>query len=432
MPEINPRKVALAVLVKLEKNEGYSALAINSALKKYALSESDSAFVTNLVLGVVERKITLDYYISALSSIKLEKMDTDVKNLLRMGIYQMKYMRVPPHAAVNECVAISTKRGKGFINAILRNFDRKKDDIKLPDDPMERMSVGYSVPTALCEKLVGQYGAEKTEEILAAYNEIPPVSIRVNTLKTSREELLEKLVGNGFDAKRSDLSEVGIDIENAGAVAKLPGFDVGEFFVQDVASQICVAALGMSPGESFLDICSAPGSKSFGAAMYMRGEGRIISADLHASKLSLIKSGAERLHINIIEPIEADARVYNPDFSEKFDAVLCDVPCSGYGVVAKKPEIRYKNLSDVENLPRIQYEILENGAKYVKKGGRLVYSTCTILREENLDNIEKFLSSHADFSLVGFEAGGVKYDGAAQLLPCREHDGFFIAKMVKK
>ena len=432
MPEINPRKVALSVLVKLEKSDGYSAILLDSALKKSELSGSDAAFVTSLVLGVVERRITLDYYISSLSSIPLDKIEADVRNILRMGIYQMAFMRVPPHAAVNECVDISTKRGKGFVNAILRNYDRKKDAIKLPDDPTENMSVAYSVPTWLCEKLADEYGREKTEEILSAYNEIPKVSLRVNTLKTDRDALLSKFVGAGYDAKASEISPVGIDIENAGAIAKMPGFDGGEFFVQDVASQVCVAALGMSIGESFLDMCSAPGSKSFGAAMYMKNEGKITSSDLHASKLSLIRSGAVRLGIKILEAVEADARIYNPAFAEKFDAVLCDVPCSGYGVVAKKPEIRYKKPENVELLPQLQYEILENGAKYVKRGGRLVYSTCTILREENFSNIERFLAEHDDFKVEKFEFGGVMYDGLTQFLPSREHDGFFIAKLVRK
>jgi len=257
------------------------------------------------------------------------------------------------------------------------------------------------------------------------------LTVRVNTLKTSREDLLRVFLENGIDAEAGIVSPYAIRVKGT-PITRLYGFDEGLFFAQDEASQICVAALGVKSGDMFIDVCSAPGGKSFGAAMMMENRGKIHSFDLHDSKISLIRSGAEKLGINIIEARAADARDFVGELSESADAVLCDVPCSGYGVMAKKPEIRFKPLEDAARLPEIQYAILENASKYVKKGGTLVYSTCTVLSEENGKNVERFLSEHKDFVSEGFEFGGRKFPSQTTLLPHKDGtDGFFVAKLKK-
>ncbi len=420
------------MLSRCERDGGYSNLVLDRELEKSELSAVDKALVAHLVFGVISRKITLDYYISKLSAVGGSKLEPQVKNILRMGLYQLIYMdRIPSHAAVNESVSLAPQRAKGFVNAMLRGYMRRSGEIKLPDDPIERMSVVQSMPVELCEKLISEYGYDRADRIFTALNQTPPLTLRVNTLNTDRDSLIARFAENGIDAKASSLSENGVEVD--GAVTALPGFSEGDFFVQDAASQLCCAALGVMPGQLFIDCCSAPGSKSFGAAMHMGGRGRIISCDLHENKLSLIRESAKRLGIGIIETRAADARQPIDELIEKADVVLCDVPCSGYGVIAKKPEIRFKPLFDAERLPEIQYAILENAARYVKPGGALVYSTCTLLSEENTDIAKRFEKYHPEFLPEGFSHDGRSFAPMTQLLPDSDGcDGFFIAKFRKK
>ncbi len=419
------------MLTRCERDGGYSNLVLDRELERSGLSDVDRALVSHLVFGVISRKITLDYYISALSSVAGSRLEPQVKNILRMGLYQLAYMdRIPSHAAVNESVSLAPQRAKGFINALLRGYTRRNAEIKLPDDPIERMSVEHSIPLELCERLIAEYGYDRANSIFAAFDKTPPLTLRVNTIKTDRDSLIARFATAGVDARPSSLSENGVEVE--GAVTSLPGFSDGNFFVQDAASQLCCAALGVEPGQFFVDCCSAPGSKSFGAALHMAGQGRIVSCDLHENKLSLIRDSAKRLGIDIIETRAADARVPIDEFIGVADAVLCDVPCSGYGVIAKKPEIRYKSLSDAERLPEIQYAILENAARYVKPGGTLVYSTCTILLAENAAIATRFAESHPEFTPEGFSHAGRDFSPMTQLLPDSDgYDGFFIAKFRK-
>ena len=430
---MSARKLALKVLSRCRRDGGYSNLTLDSALKNSELSDADKALATQLVFGVITRKITLDHYISKLSSIGGSKIEPDVRDVLRMGLYQLIYLdRIPAHAAVNESVTLVPSRARGFVNAVLRNWQRKGKDIALPDDPIEKMSVLRSYPVELCEKLVAEYGYSDADACLESMNETPPLTVRVNTIKTSRDDLLRVFLENGIDAEAGIVSPYAIRVKGT-PITRLLGFDEGVFFAQDEASQICVAALGVKPGDTVIDVCSAPGGKSFGAAMMMENTGKIHSFDLHDSKISLIRSGAENLGINIIEARAADARDFVGALSESADAVLCDVPCSGYGVMAKKPEIRFKSLSDAARLPEIQYAILENASKYVKKGGTLVYSTCTILPEENGKNVERFISEHKNFIPEGFTFGGRVFDAQTTLLPHKDGtDGFFVAKFTKK
>lgn len=427
----NPRKLALYALEKIEAG-GYSNIVIGDLLSKNEMTPPDRALFSALVRGVSERKLTLDHFISTLSSVPIEKLDSDALTLLRMGIYQISYMdSIPSHAAVNETVSLARTRSRGFINAVLRSYLRKKDTIEPPKDEMEALSFFTSAPLPLCEKLCGIFGKEKARSILLASLDARDTDISVNTLRTDRPSLIARIRKAGYTANEGTLSP--FCIKTDAPYSFLEENFLGEFFGQDEASQICACALGAREGSTLIDICSAPGGKSFLSAILMKNEGKIVSSDLHASKLSLIRSGAQKLGISVIETREADGKRFIPEYEEAFDAVLCDVPCSGYGVIGAKPEIKYKDLADAAALPEIQYDILNNACRYLKSGGTLVYSTCTIFPEENERNVERFLSEHEDFSLEPFSVGEISSDG--MLILTQDNgitDGFYIAKMKRK
>lgn len=427
----NVRRLALDVLLRCESG-GYSNIALDTIIKRNSLHGVDRALLTTLVYGVIERKITLDYIISALSSIPNSKIENDTRNVLRLGLYQLIYMeKIPAHAALNETVSLANKRSKGFVNAILRSYLREGDKIKFPNeqDEINYLSVTYSIGEELVRKLRESYSLEQCKEILAAFGEKTPITLRVNNLKTTREEVLNEL----HNARTTVFSPDGIVVESA-AISELSALSDGRVTVQDEASQICVRSLGAEENELVLDVCACPGSKSFGAAMTMNNKGKIIAFDIHENKLSLVKSGAERLGISIISTATGDARVNIPELCDKADRIICDVPCSGFGVIGKKPEIRYKDPAESSRLPKIQLDILENVSSYLKLGGTLVYSTCTILPEENENNVNKFLENHKNFALAPFSAGELEVkEGMITLLPhIHNTDGFFIAKLIRK
>ncbi len=425
----DPRKSALYAIERIEGG-AFSNIIINDVLTKGDFSQRDRALFTLLTRGVIERKITLDYIIDSLSSLPPGKIDSDARNILRLGIYQLLYMEgIPPHAAVNECVNLTRKRSRGFVNAILRNFQRQECKFELPQGKVERVSVKYSVGSELAERFISIFGEEKAERIFAATLN-SGTDIAVNTLKTDRESLINKITELGYEAVPGKLSSRSVKT-NAPYNILEENFK-GEFFSMDEASQAAGEVLAMKPNEKLADICSAPGSKSFYSAIMMENEGKIRSFDLHKSKISLINSGAERLGIKIIHAEEWDGSVFREEMKEAFDAVLTDVPCSGLGVFGGKPEIKYKSLKEFERLPEIQQRILSNASRYVASGGRLVYSTCTLLPEENEENVLRFLGEHKEFSLEEFTLGGVTYKGTVTLTPDNgETDGFFIAKMRK-
>ena len=424
------RALAFELLSKAEKSKQYSNITLDNALKNSDMSEADKRLASALFYGVTEKKITLDHRIAKLSSRPIEQLDSSVLTALRMGIYQLVYLdRIPPHAAINETVSLCSKKTAGYVNAILRAHTR---DPKMELPPKSNfpyyLSVAYSVCLPLAQKLIDCFGNGKAEQILSGFDRIPDTTLRTNTLKISRSELLNKIEGS----LPTENAPEGIYVK--GSVRQLFGFDDGLFFVQDEASQICVEVLDAKEGDTVLDICSCPGSKSFGAAINMKNKGRVQSFDLHANKLSLVVSGGERLGINIIEAQECDGRKFLPELEGAADRVLCDVPCSGFGVLAKKPELRYKDPKESEALPKIQADILENACKYVKEGGILVYSTCTLLPEENEINIERFLKSHPEFSLCPWQIGSISApEGMLTLYPhLHKTDGFFIAKLIRK
>ncbi len=432
------RRLALDIITKCERSGQYSNIALDSALKKNDLSEKDRALLTALSYGVIEKKITLDYIIDALAR-EPEKIDADVRNILRLGLHQLRFLdKIPSHAAVNESVELCKNRAKAsFVNALLRSYIRKKEEISFPDRETETaryLSVKYSFAEWICRALCDTYGEEEAEAYLLALSTPPSATLRVNTLKTAPKALLSRIRESGIDAAICRHSDFGIALADSAPISKITGFDEGEFFVQDEASHICIKALSPKAGEKLLDSCSCPGGKSFSAAIEMKNEGKVCSFDLHQNKLSLIESGAKRLGIGIIETRAQDGRVYLPEYEGYFDRVLCDVPCSGLGVMAKKPEIRYKDKGNVDSLPAIQYAILENCQRYLKPGGVLVYSTCTVLKEENEDIVARFLSNHTDFDRVDFTVGEISSaNGTLTLLPHKHGtDGFFIAKLQKR
>ncbi len=425
---MTPRKLAYDLLQRLEKNGQFSNIILDRALTSTDMSEADRSLATALLYGVTERRLTLDHEISLLAQRDTSNIEPSVLTALRIGLYQLIFMdRIPPHAAINETVELCPRRTRGFVNAVLRAYTRSSG-LRYPDKEKgfaEYISVRYSVCLPLAKRLIDIFGKDEAEALLCGFEHHPKTTVSVNTLKISREELAKKFKEASF----TPYSKKGIF--TSGSVRELYGYSEGMFFVQDEASQICVEALDASEGDTLLDICSCPGSKSFGAAISMNNKGKIFAFDLHAKKLPLISAGAERLGIDIISTSECDGRVFLPEFEEKADRVLCDVPCSGFGVLAKKPELRYKDPDVSSALPDIQLAILENASRYMRPNGILVYSTCTVFPEENEDNIKRFLSSHPDFTLVPFEAGALKAEnGYITLLPhIHGTDGFFIAKL---
>ena len=435
---MNARESAFLSLQKYENSGVYSNIELSYAIERGNLEGSEKSLYTALFYGVIERKLTLDYYISLLSDRK--DIDMNIRIILRLGLYQLLYMtKIPESAAVNESVKLATrfyarKNSGNYINAVLRSFLRKKDSLALPDEkkePLRRLSVEYSGPEWICRLWINAYGKEKTVRILKTVNNHPSLTLTVNSLRTMPAVLSESLNRAGIKARISPVSKYSILLDGAVPMSALEAFE-GDFFVQDEASALCVAAMDAKPGEKILDACACPGGKSFGMAMSMKNEGSIRSLDLHKNKLSLIETGAQKLGISIIEAGVQNASVHNPEMPV-FDKILCDVPCSGLGVIAKKPDIRYKSEDDITRLPVLQAKILETNAAYLKDGGTLVYSTCTLNPAENREIVEGFLKSHPEFSLCPFTAGVAVCDGMLEILPYEyETDGFFIAKLRKK
>lgn len=438
--KISAREAAFSSLMLCERDKKYSNLEIDAAIKKFSLEGAEKGLYTTLVYGIIERKITLDYIISKLSAKPISELDASVTTLLRLGLYQLIWLdRVPESAAVNETVNIAKKHTKagGFVNAILRGFLREygKDKLPYPDksDITNYLSVRYSCGRDVVEILTKS--VPDAEAVLAAFEETPDVTLRVNTLKNTRDEVLAALKKEGVNAVPTGNSPFGIrltDKKLTPTVAKL--IDDGKVFIQDEASQIAVTAASPKPGYTVIDACACPGGKSFSAAILMENKGKVMSFDLHKNKLSLVERGAKKLAIDIIETAEKDGGKFDESLSEIADLLICDAPCSGLGVIAKKPEIRYKSAAEIERLPAIQSAILANCANYVKPGGVLCYTTCTVNSEENEGVVNRFLSEHDSFIPEDFTVGGISSrDGMITLLPhLHKTDGFFITRFRKK
>jgi 16S rRNA (cytosine967-C5)-methyltransferase len=439
MNNVNPRNLALKVLLSVERDGAYSSIALNNSIKENKLTFLDASFMSSLVYGVLERKLLLDYIIKQYSKIPLKKIELTTKMILRLGILQLLFMdKIPESAAVNESVKLAKKnklqKSAGFINAVLRNITRAEVKYTLPDKSKDKayyLSIKYSCPLDIVKLWLKSYGGEVCENVLKSLSGRPKLTARVNTLKTTPEKLIDELKNEGVEAELSDIDENALLLKNTGSVENLKPFKDGKLYIQDISSQLCVKALNPKPRDIMLDVCSAPGGKSFTSAQYMNNRGKIFAFDIHPHKLNLIETTAKRLGISVIV---TDIRDAESDTRELplADKVLCDVPCSGMGIMNRKPEIRYKDDILNSELPKLQYRILRNSCKYTAVGGVLVYSTCTLNPEENNKNAERFLSEHPEFEPYKLDLNVNRaIDEPENMLTVfpgyNEADGFFIS-----
>ena len=435
----SPRQKAFEILLKIHVSNAYSNLTLDTYLQKDNMDSRDKAFISALVYGVCERQITLDYNLSRYLKQPIKKLKPEVLIILRLGAYQILFMdKVPVSAAINESVNL-TKANKsafasGLVNAVLRNVSKK--GVVLPEENDKNyLSVKYSCPEWLVNMWSEEYGRENTEDILSMSIGEVPVYIRVNTLKTTSDELFLLLKKEGVTAEKCTSIPDALVLKKQGSVENLECFKNGLFHVQDLSSQLCCKTLGAEAGDTVLDVCSAPGGKSFTISQYIKDCGSVISCDIYPSRVRLVESGAERLGISSISTEVSDASVYNKNFSQ-YDKVLCDVPCSGLGIIRRKPEIKYKSPEDIDKLHNLQYLILCITSRYVKNQGVLVYSTCSLNPRENTEVCRRFLRENKDFVLCDIQDAdsfGKTEDKMLTVLPSKnDSDGFFIAKFMRK
>ncbi len=417
----NPRKLAVKALIKINTDNAYSNLTVNSLFKENELSLQDKSFATALVYGVLDRRITLDYVLSKFLKTPLKKVAPFTKEVLRTALYQIMFMdKIPNSAAVDEAVKLIKKskesRNSGFVNAVLRNALRAEN--LLPNgDSVDELSVLYSCPKEIIKSFINDYGIDNTKSLLKESLNPSKLTVRVNILKTDVNEF-ENLIGVETEDIGLDgglILKSGIDIANNELYKK------GLFYVQDKASQTVVSILNPQKNSRVLDLCAAPGGKSFSMALLMENSGEIISCDLYPKRVELIEKSAKRLGLDIIKPTVNDATAYNEELGE-FDFILCDVPCSGLGVIGRKPDIKYKAFSELDSLCEIQSKILQNAVKYLKKGGKILYSTCTLRKKENDDIVNNFLETNKQFKMEYSHTFMPHIDGT---------DGFYCALLIK-
>lgn len=438
---LDARLLCVRTLIRMIRSKSYSHLALTKAsMDAEHITPQDSALCRRIFRGVLERMLTLDACIEAHSKRKPEKLDMEVLCVLRCGIYELMYLHTPESAAVNLWTEAVKKLKKtsaaGMVNAILRGFIRGGKEIPMPQDARTAMSVQYSIPIPLLDALLVDYGKETVAAFLADAAEVPPIYIRQNPLCENAAQQMpnaEPVTGipyayllkrHGETADAPNVSGERLDESSA--------LNSG-FHIQDLASQLCCLALDPQPGETVLDVCAAPGGKSFTIAELMQNKGMVFSYDLHEKRVGMIRQGAEKLNLSCIKAQVGDARKTE---KPQADRILCDVPCSGFGVIRRKPEIRYKSLAEVAELPEIQYAILEASAKALKPGGVLVYSTCTVLKRENEDVVRRFLAAHPEYTLEkpwqNLPALAEYGQEMTTLFPqMLGSDGFFITKMRK-
>ena len=393
----NPRKVAVNILLKIEKESAFSNIVVANLLKEAELENKDKALVSALVYGVLDRKITLDAVLSRFMRTPLKKTAPFTLQVLRTALYQIMFMdKIPESAAVNEAVKLIKKskesRNSGFVNAVLRSCIREENLIPQGDNPKD-LEIRYSCPLWIIESFIKDYGKETAINLLEESLKAAPVTLKVNTIITDTQKLKADLEKEGISVTANEDS---LTVAKGFDISKCEAFKKGMFHVQDMASQKAVAVLSPKKGERVLDLCAAPGGKSFTMAEMMGNKGELISCDLYENRVKLISDNAKRLNIDIIKTRTADAGVYDENLG-LFDAVLCDVPCSGLGVIRRKPDIKYKPHTDFKELEEIQYSILCTAVKYLKKGGRILYSTCTLRKEENENLLDRFLKDNKNF-----------------------------------
>ena len=430
------RRLVVEGLLKVE-NSSYSNLVFSSIAQNHPMTDAQRAFAAKLFYGTVERMITLDYILSRFVSKPLKKLDREVLAIMQSGLYQILYMdSVPVFAAVNQAVSLCSyfkkTSAKGLVNAVLRkaaNFDLKNAQFR---DEKERISVTYSVSGEIAEILMRDY-PDSFEDILAGMFNTPDLVIVVNTAKTTVEDYKKSLEAASVKWEQTPMDNC-LKVYFRGAVTALPGFERGHFFVQGLASRYAVYSAGIKNGRHILDLCAAPGGKTFSAAIDAQNTAQIISCDPNPSRLPLIEQGAARMGLKTIHTLENRGEVRRRCLGGQ-DVVLCDVPCSGIGIIAKKPDLRFKPLEKIRQLCRLQQDILQTASGYLNAGGRLVYSTCTLNKQENEIQIEKFLSANPNFRLKEQDCpleGAVNCNNMVTFLPSKANcDGFFVAVLEK-
>ena len=436
------REVALLTLAACEKQGAWSDGYLKRMLRENQLDSRDAAFATRLCFGVLQNRLLIDWHLASFCNTPLHKLDLKVLCALRCAAYQILFMdKVPPSAAVNEAVSLTKKhcrnpRASGMVNGILRSMLRA-EKLEEPNgkNKVETLSIKYSHPVWLINELMSALdGSEAVAELLEVDNQQPPIAVQVNTNKKTVEQVADLLQAEGVTVERHSLLQGCLVLSDTGNIERLAAFQEGLFYVQDCAARLAVTAAGLKPGWRVLDCCAAPGGKSFAAAIDMQNTGEIISCDIHDHKIKLLEAGKERLGLDIIHPMLQSAAERKEEWVGGFDAVITDVPCSGLGIIRKKPDIRYKDPELLKGLPRIQCSILDNCSAYVKQGGILIYATCTLLRRENEEIVQAFLSNHPEFKLESLElqvSGGEQ--GMLTFWPhIHDTDGFFVAKLRKE
>ena len=436
---MSARETALKALISFRREGAWPDLYLKKACE--GMGREESALCANLTYGVLQHRAYLDFLIGSFSSRPVNKLTPQVLDALRLGAYQLVFLtRIPHSAAVNETVELVKKNGNpgavGYANGVLRALQRSLNGLpQVPrDNDLDYLSVRYSHPKWFVGKMNKRLGFAGCEALLQANNTPAPVTARVNTLKTGREALLERFAQLEIAARPHPHLENAILFDNMKGVLQSAELKQGLFYIQDIASQLCVEALAPRPGETVFDLCAAPGGKSMLAAQMMDDKGSLLSMDLHPHKSDLIAQNAEKYGITCLQTVPSDASVRKDALVGRADAIICDVPCSGMGVIRKKPDVRYKDGDHIKVLPPLQLSILENAGSYLKPGGRLVYSTCTVLKEENEAVVERFLAAHPEFSPEPLDLPGIgrMEEGMLTLWPhIHGTDGFFMAKLVK-
>ncbi|ANE48952.1 16S rRNA methyltransferase [Paenibacillus swuensis] len=440
--------MALDVLTRVDTEKAYSNLLLNQSLQKHALERQDAGLATELVYGTIQRLNTIDYYLSRFVAKGLNKLEPWVRNLLRLSFYQLYYLdRIPVHAAVNEAVNLAKRRGhqgiSGMVNGVLRNVIRSKAELTLPAElpAVTRIALEHSHPEWMVARWVAHYGEAEAAQLAASNNAAPHVSVRANALGGSREALLERLQREGVAAHASPVAPAGVVVESAGNMAHATGFREGVFTIQDESSMLVAEVVDPKPGMDVLDCCAAPGGKTTHLAEKMGDRGTVIANDVHPHKEALVREQADRLGLKSIRTAVGDAKELAGRYAPaSFDRILLDAPCSGLGVIRRKPDAKWaKREQEIAEISALQHDLLASVAGLLRKDGILVYSTCTIEPEENERQVTRFLKEHPDYVL---DAGLIDYvpqavrekaivrEGMVQILPHHFHtDGFFIARL---
>lgn len=427
--QVTERELVLAILMEVTQQNVYSHLALNAVLEKYQyLEKKERAFITRVTEGTLEHMIELDYILNQFSKVKVNKMKPVIRNILRSAVYQLKYMdSVPDSAVCNEAVKLTVKKGfgtlRGFVNGVLRNVARGLDQVEYPAEGIERLSVVYSMPEWILKLWKKTYDLDVIESMLQAFQEETPVTIRCNLAKTTPENLKESLQKEGVTVTPHPYLSYAFRIQDYDHLSELESFQKGEFYVQDISSMLVGELADPKKGDRVIDVCAAPGGKSVYAARMIGEQGHVEARDLTEYKVEMIEENIDRCRLSNMTAKVWDARVFDEAAREKADMVIADLPCSGLGVIGTKTDIKYNASEEkIAELAALQQEILHVVCGYVKPEGTLLYSTCTMTREENEDNVQKFLETHAGFEL----------EQMRQYFPYEGCDGFFMAKMHRR